>query len=162
MQNPIPYYTRSLTALSKILDKAEAHAEAKKLKPDVLPQQRLIADMLPLRAQVMIACDHAKGAAARLSGTENPVFADDETTLPELRARIAKTIAFMATIPANAFDNVDGNTITIKSGGTDRSFPAAQYYFGYSIPNFYFHMATAHGILRANGVDVGKSDFMGV
>ena len=162
MQNPIPYYTRSLTALSKILDKAEAHAEAKKLKPDVLPQQRLIADMLPLRAQVMIACDHAKGAAARLSGTENPVFADDETTLPELRARIAKTIAFMATIPANAFDTVDGNTITIKSGGTDRSFPAPQYYFGYSIPNFYFHMATAHCILRANGVDVGKSDFMGV
>ncbi len=161
MQNPVPFFTHSLTALSKILSKAEAHAVEKSIKPDVIPQVRLIADMLPLWRQVTIACDHAKGASARLAGVDVPSFADTETTLAELQDRIAKTIAFIATIPADAFDAADGRTITVKAGPRELSFPAAQYYHGYAVPNFYFHMATAYNILRANGVAVGKTDFLG-
>ena len=161
MQNPVPFFTHSLTALANILAKAEAHATAKKIKPEVIPQLRLIADMLPLWRQVTIACDHAKGACARLAGLEVPSFADTETTIPELQDRISRTIAYLGTIPAEAFKDADARTITIRTGGQDRSFPALQYYLGYAIPNFYFHMTTAHGILRANGVDVGKGDFLG-
>ena len=108
MLTPVPNFVHSLTALSKILDKAEAFAEAKKMKPDVMPQLRLIADMLPLWRQITIACDHAKGACARLSGTEVPSFADTETTLAELKERIAKTIAFIQTIPDAAFADAEG------------------------------------------------------
>lgn len=161
MQNPVPFFTHSLTALSKILEKAEAFAEAKKLKPEVIPQLRLIADMLPLWRQVTIACDHAKGAPARLAGVEVPSFADTETTVAELQARIAKTIAFIASIPAAAFEGAEARTISIKAGSRELSFPALQYYQGYAVPNFYFHMTTAYNILRANGVDVGKTDFLG-
>lgn len=161
MQNPVPFFTHSLTALSKILAKAEAHAEAKKLKPEVIPNLRLIADMLPLRAQVTIACDHAKGASARLAGVAVPSFEDNEVTLADLQARIAKTIAFIAEIPADAYDAADGRTITVKAGPRELTFPATQYYHGYAVPNFYFHMTTTHAILRANGVDVGKTDFLG-
>ena len=161
MLNPVPGFTRSLTALAKILDKAEAHAEAMKMKPEVIPQLRLIADMLPLWRQVTIACDHAKGATARLGQVENPSMPDVETTLAELKDRIAKTIAFMATVPATAFDGAEGRRVTIKLGGQDRELAAAEYFFSYAIPNFYFHMTTAHDILRANGVPVGKGDFIG-
>ena len=161
MLNPVPGFTRSLTALSKILEKAEAHAEATKMKPEVIPQLRLIADMLPFWRQVTIACDHAKGATARLGQVENPVMADVETTLGELKERIANTIAFMASVPASAFDGAEGRKVTIKQGGQDRVLDAADYFYSVAIPNFYFHMTTAHGILRANGVAVGKSDFIG-
>ncbi len=161
MQSPVPYFVHSLTALSKILDKAEAFAEAKKLKPEVIPQLRLIADMFPFARQVMIATDHAKGASARLSGTENPSFPDTETTLAELKARIAKTIAFIQTIPDAAFDGAETKTITVKAGPRELTFPGAQYLYGYAIPNFYFHMSTAYNILRSNGVEVGKVDFLG-
>ena len=102
MQSPVPMFVHSLTALSKILDKAEAFAEAKKIKPEVIPQLRLIADMLPFWRQITIACDHAKGAPARLAGMDVPSFADTETTIAELKERIAKTIAFISTIPDTA------------------------------------------------------------
>ena len=161
MQNPIPFFTHSLTALSNILTKAEAFAEAKRLKPEVIPNLRLVADMFPLARQVMIACDHAKGAPARLAGVENPSFADTETTLAELQARIAKTIDFLKTIPDTAFDGAEARSITIKAGPRELTFPAVQYYYSYAIPNFYFHMTTAYNILRANGVEIGKTDFLG-
>lgn len=161
MQSPVPYFVHSLTALSKILDKAEAFAEARKLKPEVIPQLRLIADMLPFWRQVTIATDHAKGASARLSGTENPSFPDTETTLAELKARIAKTVAFIQTIPDAAFEGAEAKTITVKAGPRELSFPAAQYLNSYALPNFYFHMTTAYNILRSNGVEVGKIDFLG-
>ncbi|MEO6301452.1 MAG: DUF1993 domain-containing protein [Paracoccaceae bacterium] len=161
MLNPVPAFTHSLTALSKILDKAEAHADAKKIKPEVIPQLRLVADMLPFTRQITIACDHAKGASARLAGVEVPSMADTETTVAELKERIAKTIAFIATIPAEAYADADGRTITIKSGTREMSFPAAQYYLSYALPNFFFHMTTAYAILRSNGVDIGKGDFVG-
>ncbi len=161
MQNPVPFFTHSLTALSKILTKAEEHAAAKNIKPEVIPQLRLIADMLPLWRQVAIACDHAKGASARLAAVEMPSFPDTETTLAELQDRIAKTIAFIATIPADAYDAADARMITVKAGPRELTFPAAQYYHGYAVPNFYFHMSTCYNILRANGVAVGKTDFLG-
>ena len=161
MQNPVPFFTHSLIALSKILDKADAYAAAKNIKPEVLPQLRLIADMLPMWRQVTIACDHAKGASARLAGLDVPGFADTETTIAELKERIAKTIAFINTIPADAFENAEERTINVKAGPRELSFPAAQYYHGYAVPNFYFHMTTCYNILRANGVEVGKTDFLG-
>lgn len=161
MQSPVPFFTHSLTALSKILDKAEAHETAKKIKPEVIPQLRLIADMLPLWRQVTIATDHAKGASARLAGLDVPSFADSETTLAELKDRIAKTLEFIATIPEAAFEGAEARSITIKAGPRELTFPAAQYYHGYAIPNFYFHMTTCYAILRANGVEIGKTDFLG-
>ena len=161
MQNPVPFFTHSLTALSKILAKAETYATEKNIKPEVIPQLRLVADMFPLWRQVTIATDHAKGASARLAGVEVPSFADTETTLAELQERIAKTIAFIATIPAEAFEGAEKRTIHVKAGPRELTFPAVQYYHGYAVPNFYFHMATAYNILRSNGVPVGKTDFLG-
>ncbi|MGV8986518.1 MAG: DUF1993 domain-containing protein [Cypionkella sp.] len=161
MQNPVPAFVHSLTALSKILDKAEAFAEAKKIKPEVIPQLRLIADMLPLWRQITIACDHAKGASARLAGIEVPSFPDTETTLADLKERVANTITFITSIPDSAYANADDRTITVKAGPRELNFPAAQYYCSYAIPNFYFHMATGYNILRANGVEIGKVDFLG-
>lgn len=161
MQNPVPFFIHSLTALSNCMAKAEAFAEAKRLKPDVLPNLRLVADMFPFARQVMIATDHAKGAPARLAGLDVPRFEDTETTLEELRARIQKTIDFLKTIPADAFDGAEARTITIKAGPRELTFPALNYYHSYAIPNFYFHMTTAYNILRSNGVDIGKVDFLG-
>lgn len=161
MQSPVPFFTHSLSALSRLLDKAEAFADGKRIKPEVIPQLRLIADMLPFWRQVTIACDHAKGASARLAGIEVPSFADTETTLAELKDRIARTQGFLATIPPAAFDGAEARTITVKAGPRELTFPALQYYHGYAVPNFYFHMATAYNILRANGCEIGKGDFLG-
>ena len=161
MQSPVPYFTHSLTALSRILDKAEAYAEARKLKPDVIPNLRLFPDMLPFWRQITIACDHAKGAPARLAGMEVPSFPDTETTLAELQARIARTRAFIATIPDSAFEGAEARVITVKAGQRELTFPATQYLHGYAVPNFYFHMTTAYNILRAGGVEIGKVDFLG-
>lgn len=161
MQSPVPAFAHSLTALSKILEKAKAHEEAKKIKPEVIPNLRLIADMLPLWRQICIATDHAKGASARLSGTEVPSYADTEQTLDELIARIAKTLAFIQTIPEAAFEGAEARTITVKAGPRDLTFPATFYLNSYAVPNFFFHMTTAYNILRANGVEIGKVDFLG-
>lgn len=161
MQSPVPYFAHSLKALSSILDKAEAHCLARKIDPAVMAQTRLIPDMLPFWRQITIACDHAKGASARLAGLEVPSFPDTETSLAELKDRIAKTIAFIQTIPDAAFEGAEAKTIAIKAGPRELSFPAAQYYNGYAIPNFYFHMSIAYAILRAAGVEIGKVDFLG-
>ena len=161
MHSPVPFFTHSLTALSIILDKAQAHATAQNIKPDVIPQLRLIADMLPFWRQITIACDHAKGASARLAGLEVPSYADTETTIAELKDRIAKTVAFIATIPADAFADAEARTITVKAGPRELTFPALQYYHGFALPNFFFHATTAYNILRSNGVSVGKVDFLG-
>ena len=161
MQSPVPSFTHSLTAMSKILDKAEAFAEAKKMKPDVIPNLRMIADMLPFTRQITIASDHAKGACARLAGIEVPSFPDTETTVADLKERIAKTIAFIATIPDAAFDGAETRTIVVKAGPRELTFPAPFYYASYAVPNFYFHLTTAYNILRSNGVEIGKTDFIG-
>lgn len=161
MMSPVPAFVHSLTAMSNILDKAEAFATAKKLKPEVIPNLRLIADMLPFTRQITIASDHAKGASARLAGVDVPSFPDTETTVAELKERIAKTIAFISTIPDSAFEGAETRTIVLKNASGDRSLPAVQYLTTVAIPNFYFHIGTAYNILRSNGVEIGKADFLG-
>jgi uncharacterized protein len=161
MHSPVPHFVQSLNALSAILDKAIAYGQAKNIKPEVIPQLRLVADMLPFWRQITIACDHAKGASARLAGVEVPSFADTETTLEELKDRIARTVAFIQSIPEGAFAGAGDRTISLKVGPRELSFPAAQYLYGFALPNFFFHMTTAYNILRGNGVDLGKRDFIG-
>ena len=161
MQNPVPFFSHSLTALSKILGKAEAYQDAKKIKPDVIPQLRLIADMLPLWRQVTIACDHAKGAPARLAGLDVPSFADTETTLAELKARIAKTVSFIQSVPAEKIDGTEDKAIVTKRGDKETHYTGMQFLLGHAVPNFYFHVSTTYNILRHNGVEIGKRDFLG-
>jgi hypothetical protein len=161
MQTPVPYLIRSLKALSAIIGKAEAHCAARKINPAVLFSDRLYPDMLPFSVQVGIACDHAKGAAARLTGTENPRHEDNAQTFADLQARIDRTIDFIGEVPETAFLGAEHKTIHLKIGPNEMSFPATDYLYGYALPNFYFHMTTAYNILRHNGVELGKGDFMG-
>lgn len=160
-QASIPVFVRMLKNLDAILSKAQAHAEAKKMAPGVLPATRLIADMLPLSKQIQIATDHAKGAPARLARTELPKYEDNEQTIDELKARIAKTIAFLETFKPEQIDGSEDAEIAFKLGSHDLQFKGIDYLLGFAMPNFYFHVVTAYDILRANGVDIGKRDFIG-
>jgi hypothetical protein len=157
----IPRFIHTLRSLGAILDKAQAYAEAKKVDASVLPTARLYPDMLPLTSQVQIACDSAKGAACRLSGVTNPVFEDNEKTLPDLKARVEKTIAFLETIKPEQIDGTEDKELIVKVSGNDTKFGGMQFLLGRSIPNFYFHVTTAYDILRHNGVEVGKRDYLG-
>jgi uncharacterized protein len=160
-QASAPRFANALRNLSAILDKAQAHAEAKKLDPAVLGSLRLIADMFPLARQVQVACDTAKGAVARLAGAEIPKYEDTEQTLAELKARIARTLDFVASVPAAKIDGSEEREVVMKMRGQDVKFSGLQYLFGHAWPNFYFHVTTAYNILRANGVELGKRDFIG-
>ena len=160
-QASAPRFANALRNLSAILDKAQAHAEAKKLDPAVLGSLRLIADMFPFARQVQIACDTAKGAVARLAGAEIPKYEDTEQTLAELKARIAWTLDFVASVPAAKIDGSEEREVVMKMRGQDVKFSGLQYLFGHAWPNFYFHVTTAYNILRANGVELGKRDFIG-
>ena len=152
---------RGLTNLDAILDKAAASAEARKFDPAVLLNARLAPDMFPLTRQVQIACDFAKGIMARLGGIENPKFEDKETSIPELKERIAKTLAFVRSVPEAGFAGAETREITIQAGPNTFTFAGMPYLFGYALPNFHFHMTTAYAILRHNGVDLGKRDYIG-
>ncbi len=154
-------FANTLGNLSAILDKAHAHAEAKKLDPAVLGGLRLIADMFPLSRQVQIACDTAKGAVARLAGLEIPKHDDTEQTIAELKARIAKTLDFIGSVPAARLDGSEAREVLMKMRGQDVKFTGMQYLFGHALPNFYFHVTTAYNILRANGVEIGTRDYIG-
>ena len=156
-----PRFANALTNLSAILDKAQAHAEAKKIDPAVLGSLRLIADMFPLSRQVQIACDTAKGAVARLALVEIPRHEDTEQTIPELKARIAKTLEFVRSVPAAAIDVSEEREVVLKMRSGEHKYTGLQYLMGHAWPNFYFHVATAYNILRANGVDIGKRDYIG-
>ncbi len=160
-QVSIPRFVHMLDNLATILDKAQAYAEAKKIDAKVLPASRLFPDMLPLTSQVRIACDTAKRAAAMLAGVDNPVHEDNETTIPELKSRVEKTIAFLRTIKPAQIDGTESKEIVVKVGGQDTPFKGMQFLLARAIPNFYFHVATAYDILRHNGLDVGKKDFLG-
>ena len=160
-QASAPRFANTLRNLSAILDKAQAHAEAKKLDPAVFGTLRLIADMFPLSRQVQIACDTAKGAVARLAGVEIPKHEDTEVTLPELKARIARTLDFIGSVPAAKIDGSEEREVVMKMRGQDVKFSGLQYLFGHALPNFYFHVTTAYNIVRANGVEIGKRDFIG-
>ncbi len=157
----VPPMDRTLGALSKILTKAEAHCTARKIKPEALLTFRLYPDMFPFTRQVQLACDFAARAAARLAGAEPQSFPDTETTLPELQARIAGVRAYMAGFDAAAHAGAETRPVTIKMRGQDVTMPGLAYLTVYSLPQFHFHATTAYNILRHNGVEIGKMDYMG-
>ena len=160
-QASAPRFAHTLKSLAAVLGKAHAHCEARKIDPLVLTSARLYPDMFPLSRQVQIACDTAKGAVARLAGVEIPKHEDTEKTFAELQARIQKTLDFIATVKPAQVDGSEGKDIVLKLRGNDVPFKGMAYLLGFAYPNFYFHAATAYGILRHNGVEIGKSDFLG-
>lgn len=160
-QASIPVFTQQLTSLSAVIDKAIAHCRAKGVSPAELIGARLAPDMFPFSRQVQIASDHAKGAAARLSGRDNPKFEDTEQTFDELKARIAKTLAFIKGVPGSEIDGSEERDVTITVGGQPRTLTGQRYLLHNAFPNFFFHVTTAYDILRHKGVEIGKRDFMG-
>lgn len=155
-------FEQTLSALDRILGKLAAHCEAKKLDEAIFLSARLYPDMFPFSRQIQIACDFAKGAAARLAGSEVPSWADDEKTIADLRVRIAKTAAFIKAIPVKAFDGSDDKVLRIKLGrnAPETEMPGKDYLAHVVLPNFFFHATTAYDLLRHNGVELGKSDFL--
>lgn len=160
-QAGIPVVTRYLNNLSTLIDKAAAHCAARKIDPTVLVNFRLTPDMLPFSRQVQIATDQVKGMAARLAGVEVPSYPDTETTFDELKARIAKTVAYLGTFKADQIDGTEDKEITLKAGAAEFKFKGDDYLVGFVLPNFYFHVTTAYAILRHCGVEIGKRDFLG-
>ena len=158
----VDIFTQVLGNLSAILEKGVAHAAAKKFDPGVLVASRLAPDMLPLAKQVQIACDIAKNGAARLAGLEAPRFEDNEKTIEELRARIARTVDYLKGVPASALEGSEERAIRVPAG-PDKflDFKGLDFIQRWAIPNVFFHITTAYAILRHNGVDIGKRDFLG-
>jgi len=161
-QASIPVFIRMLTSLSAILDKAEAQAEAKKIDLSALTKARLAPDMLPFTVQIQIASDTAKGCAARLGGIEVPSFPDTESTFPELKARIAKTIDFLKSVKPEQIDGSEQRDVTLKQRTGELHFKGQNYLLSFALPNFFFHVTTAYALLRHNGIEIGKQDYLGV
>ena len=159
----VPVFKKMLNALDAILAKTEEHVAAKKIEPDALLQARLFPDMFPFVRQVQIACDFAKSVPARLAGVDVPSYEDNERTFAELRARIAKTLAFHAGIDAAKFAGSEGREIVLRAGTPrERKFANGEaYLLSYGLPQFFFHLTTAYALLRHNGVEIGKGDYMG-
>ncbi len=160
-QATIPVLVRSLTNLMAILEKGAAHAEAKKIDPAVLLNSRLYPDMYPLVKQVQIATDMAKNGSARLAGLEPPKFEDQETTFPELLDRLQKTITYLNTLTPEQIDGSEGKLISLPVRGVTMTFTGLPYLLYFLQPNVYFHVTTSYNILRHNGVELGKMDFIG-
>ena len=156
-----PVFKQVLNSLLAIIDKAEAHATEKKIEPSALLQARLFPDMFPFVRQVLIAADFAKGAAARLGGVDVPKYEDNEQTFADLKARIAKTIAFIDSVPQDGIEASAQRDITTGSGEKAKQWKGQTYLMHYALPHFFFHAATAYDILRHNGVEIGKKDFIG-
>lgn len=157
----IPVFVQMLGNLKALLEKGAAHAAARKFDPAILVNSRLAPDMFPLSRQIQIASDAAKGAAARLSGTEAPKFEDNETTLPELIARIDKTVDYLKSFRPAQIDGSEERSIVVKTSRRDFSFTGLAYLRYWALPNFFFHVTTAYNLLRHNGVEIGKADFLG-
>jgi hypothetical protein len=157
----IPVFKQILNSLLAILDKAERHAADKKIDPAALLQFRLYPDMLPFTRQIQIACDFAKGCGARLAGADVPSYEDNEQSFPELKARITKTLAFLDTLPQDQIAGSAERAITTGSGEKTKHFTGQTYLLHYAVPHFFFHATTAYDILRHNGIEVGKKDFIG-
>ena len=160
-QASVPVFIHQLNNLKEFLKKAESYAPAKKIDLAAFVDDRLIADMFPLSRQVQIACDIVKGGAARLAGVDVPSYPDTEKTFPELYARIDKTIDFLKTFKAEQIDGSENKNITLKVGGQEMSFLGQPYLLYFVLPNLYFHTAMTYAILRKNGVEVGKMDYLG-
>ncbi|HEY5107107.1 MAG TPA: DUF1993 domain-containing protein [Caulobacteraceae bacterium] len=158
----IPVLSRVLTNLSAILDKAAASAEARKIDPAVFIAARLAPDMFPLSRQVQVVSDTARRGACLLAGLEVPSWPDTETSFPELKARLEKTLTFLKTIRPDQIDGSEERTITMPiGGGNEMKLPGQAFLFNFVFANCFFHAATAYAILRHNGVDIGKRDFLG-
>ena len=158
----VPAFLQILNSLSGLLTKAEAHCKAKNIKPEVLIGARLYPDMLPFSKQIQIASDFAAKTCARLTQNEAPVTQDTETTFEELRQRLAKTIDYVKSFKPEQFEGADTKDVTFPAG-PDKSITmkGQKFLSAFSLPNFYFHAATAHGLLRHAGVEIGKRDFLG-
>jgi hypothetical protein len=157
----LPIFRTMLANLSHVLDKALANAQARKFDPQVLVSYRLAPDMLPFSRQIQIACDAVKNGIARLSGVEAPRFEDNEASFEELRARIAKTLAWLESVPADKLDGTEDKEITFPVGReATRTMKGEAYLKHWALPNFFFHVTTAYVILRHNGVDLGKADYL--
>jgi len=156
-----PAFERALTSLDAILDKTATWAEERKIDPAVLTSARLAPDMHPLNRQVHLLSDTAKGACARLAGLPVPSFPDTETTLPELKSRIGKTLDFIRSVKADQIDGSEDRQIVLKAGARELVFKGQDYLVGFALPNFYFHVTVAYAILRHNGAPLGKLDYLG-
>jgi uncharacterized protein len=156
----VPVLLRGFKTLSGYLDKTEENAKAREINPTVFVNARLAPDMLPLSGQIQRASDTAKGAVARLTGMEVPSFPDTETTMDELRARIAKTVDLLESVPAERFDGAAERTVSLRFTNLNIDVTGEDYVAQFVIPNFFFHVVTAHAILRHNGVPLGKADFI--
>jgi uncharacterized protein len=159
-QASVPVFLQLLGSHSKILQKAAAHAEARKIDPNALLSARLYPDMFPLTRQVQTAADHAKGAVARLAGADVPSFPDTEASFAELEARLQKTSDFIKTFKPEQIDGSEEREIVLHMRAQSRTFTGQTYLLHFALPNFYFHMTTAYAILRHNGVEIGKRDFL--
>ena len=158
----VPVFKQMLASLADVLSKAEAHAADRKIDPNALLQARLFPDMFPLVRQVQIACDFAKSVPARLAGADVPAYEDTEQTFAELQARIARTLDFIGGLDAAAFDGSEQREIVLRPGTPkERRIGGQAYLLNYGLPQFFFHVTTTYALLRHNGVEVGKKDFMG-
>jgi hypothetical protein len=160
-QASVPVFVKGLTNLRAILEKATAHAEAKKIDGSVFVNARLFPDMVPLSGQVQIASDMARGTMSRLTGNDPPAWEDDEKTMADLVARVDKTLDYLKSFTASQIDGAETREIKRKIRGQERTFTGLNYLLQFSMPNFYFHTTTAYDILRHNGVEIGKLDFLG-
>jgi len=161
-QASLPVFEIGLNALSGVLDKAVAYATSKKVEPSVILGWRLAPDMFALTRQIQIACDGAKNGSARLAGVEPPKFEDTETTIDQLKGRLAKTVAFLKTLDPKAIDASADRDVTFPLGGaTKGQMKGADYLNHFVLPNFYFHITAAYAIVRTCGADIGKRDFLG-
>lgn len=159
----VPAYLQMLNSLSGLLTKAEAHCAAKKIDPSVLLGARLFPDMLPLSKQIQLVSDFASKGCARLTHSEVPSNPDTEKTFEELKQRLAKTIDYVKSFKPEQFEGAESKDVTFPTGpDKTTTLKGQQFLSAFSLPNFYFHCATAHGILRHNGVEIGKRDFMGL
>ena len=157
----VPPFIRSLESLAAVLEKAAAHCEAKKIDPAVLVGARLYPDMFPLAKQVQIAAGAAKGGSGRIAQVEPPAFEDNEVTFADLVARLRKTVEFLKTLDAAKFEGAEDRTCTWKTRKGEKSMQGMPYLLTHVTPNLYFHVTTAYAILRHNGVEIGKGDFLG-
>ena len=160
-QASVPVFVRALNNLATILEKAAAHAEAKKIDPVALLTCRLFPDMLPLSRQIQLASDSAKGSVARLSGGEPPKYEDNEASFADLIGRLRKTVAYLESIKAEQIDGSEDKTVSWKTQTSTRTMQGMPYLLSHVTPNVYFHVATAYAILRHCGLEIGKQDFLG-
>ena len=160
-QASVPRFANILGNLSNIMDKTQAHIDARKIADATLTGYRLFPDMLPLTTQVQIACDAAKGVVARLAGIDAPVFEDNEKTIADLKARIAKTIAFIQSVSPAQIDGTEDKAIVTKRGDKETHYKGMQFLLGHALPNVYFHASMTYAVLRHNGVEIGKRDYLG-